>query len=146
MRGRRPSGPEYVEHLQGSTLAKERLKAVLETLAGTCRIQEACERLGVSEPRFHQLRERLLQAALNRMEPRQAGRPARQLSPAEEEAQVLKEQLAEMEVELRAAGAREEIALTLPNVAHPPEAAEKKTRRRPRKFHRPQSPGKRKNT
>jgi hypothetical protein len=80
------------------------------------------------------------------MEPRQAGRPARQLSPAEEEAQVLKEQLAEMEVELRAAGAREEIALALPNVAHPPEAAEKKTRRRPRKFHRPQSPGKRKNT
>jgi hypothetical protein len=46
MRGHRPAGPEYVEHLAGSGQARERLKVVLETLAGTCRVQEASRRLG----------------------------------------------------------------------------------------------------
>jgi hypothetical protein len=146
MRGRRPSGPEYVDHLHGSELAKERVRTVLETLAGTCRIQEACERLGVSEPRFAQLRERILQAALERMEPRQAGRPPRRLSPAEEEVRALKEQLAEQDVQLLAAGVRAELTLALPNAVQPPPESEKKTRGRPRKFSRYRPPGSRKNT
>jgi transposase len=141
-----------VDHLSGSSLAKERLKVVLETLAGTCRIGEACERLRISEPRFYQLRDRMLKAGLERMEPRQAGRPARQLSPAEEEVQALKEQLADLEVELRAAQARAEIALALPNVVQmpeDPEASQKKTRRRPTKLvpnRPPRPPGKKKST
>src|SRR5262249_6175364 len=45
MRGRFPAGPSYVDKLEGSAAAKERLKVVLETLAGQCRVQEACARL-----------------------------------------------------------------------------------------------------
>ena len=41
MRGRNPSGPEYVDQPEGSERAKERLKAVLETLAGSCRVRDA---------------------------------------------------------------------------------------------------------
>jgi hypothetical protein len=140
MRGRLPSGPEYVDLLAGSDQAKERLKTVLETLAGTCRVQEACQRLKISEPRFHQLRQQVLEAGLAEIEPRAKGRPAKKLSPAEEEIARLREQLAAKEVELRAAQVREEIALVLPRVAQDDVAAanvdstapEKKTRRRPR--------------
>jgi hypothetical protein len=132
MRGRRPSGPEYVERLDGSATAKERLQVVLETLAGRCRVQQACARLGISEPRFHQLRTQVLEAALERLEPRPAGRPAQTPTPAEQEVQALHAALAERDVEVRAAQVRTEIALVLPQVVATPQAAEKKTRRRPR--------------
>src|SRR5262245_61457766 len=126
MRGRRPAGPHCVDRLQGSPLAKERLQVVLETLAGTCRVQEACRRLRVSEPRFQQLRSQVLEAALARLEPRPAGRPASCPSPTPEQVERLQEQVADLEVELRAAQARAEIALTLPQVVQEPAAPEKK--------------------
>ena len=139
MRGRRPAGPEYVEHLAGSELAKERLKVVLETLAGKCRVQEACRRLGISEPRFHQLRQQMLAAALERLEPQPAGRKPAPRAPEQERLAALADELAAKDVELRAAQARAEIALTLPRVAEEPATPEKKTtqstigsRRRPR--------------
>jgi hypothetical protein len=141
MRGRRPQGVAGVDHLPGSSLAKERLKVVLENLAGSCRTQEACARLGVSEPRFQQLRQRMLLAALERLEPRAAGRPAVSPSPEAERIRVLEAQLAAKEVELRAALAREEIALLLPRVAHETLESEKKTRGRPKK-RRPPGPRK----
>ena len=64
MRGRIPAGPEAVEYLEGSDKAKERVRVILETMLGKCRVQEACERLGICEQRYRQLRETLLQAAL----------------------------------------------------------------------------------
>src|SRR5262249_10574299 len=139
MRGRRPSGPEYVDHLDGSETAKERLKVVLETLAGRCRVQEACARLGISEPPFHQLRTQILEAALNGLEPQTPGRKPQTLPPGEAEVRLLQEQLAEQDFELRAARAREEIALTLPRllqdpttgVANAAPADEKKTPKSP---------------
>jgi len=143
MRGRRPQGSAGVDHLPGSAQAKERLKVVLANLAGACRTQEACARLGVSEPRFQQLRWRVLQASLERLEPRAAGRPAATPSPEAERIRLLEELLAAKEVELRAALAREEIALTLPRVVHAATEPEKKTRGRPRQA-RP--PGPRKHT
>ncbi len=130
MRGRRPAGPEYVDHLPGSDLAKLRLRVVLETIAGTCRVQQACERLGICEQRFHQLREEAMTAALAGLEPGTPGRPARILAPAEQEVHALQEQLADKDLELRAAQARVEIALTVPRVLHQPVQAdepEKKT-------------------
>jgi hypothetical protein len=144
MRGRRPAGPAYVDQLEGSESAKERLKVVLETLAGTCRVQNACVRLGICEQRFHQLRQEALEAALAGLEPGKPGRKPQTPSAAEEHVRVLQEQLAAHEVELRAAQAREEIALALPRVVH--DDTEKKTRRRrgrPRLHH---PPGTRKNT
>jgi hypothetical protein len=116
MRGRRPVGPEYAEQLAGSETAKLRAKVILETIAGTCRLKEACERLGISEQRFHQLREEMMTAAVKALEPGHAGRPARTPTPAEEQVAALEKQLQDQEVELRAAKAREEIALIMPEV------------------------------
>jgi hypothetical protein len=159
MRGRRPSGPEYVNNLGGSEAAKERLKVILETLAGTCRVQEACVRLGISEPRFHQLRTQMLEAARAGLEPQTPGRKPQVLTPAEEQVRLLQEQVKQQDFELRLARAREEVALTLPRLV--PElddalasasTSEKKTpqgakRRRGRPPQNPGSPpGKRKST
>jgi hypothetical protein len=123
MRGRFPSGPEYVEHLQGSAQAKERLRVILETLMGKWRVAEACDRLGICEQRFQQLRAELLQAALERLELRPAGRPRRPAEP--EQTAALRQQLQEMQRELQVAQVREEVALALPR-------AQKKAPRKPR--------------
>ena len=130
MRGRRPQGPEYADKLEGSEVAKLRAKVILETLAGTLRVQEACERLGVSEQRFHQLREEMMAAAVKALEPGHAGRPAQTPTPAEAQVAVLEQKLADQEVELRAAKARAEIAVVMPQVKHEPsepQGPEKKT-------------------
>jgi hypothetical protein len=117
-----------VERLAGSPAAKERLRVVLETLAGGCRVGEACARLGISEPRFDQLRTQVLQAGLDRLEPRVVGRPPRPAGDAHVRA--LEARVAELEIELRAARVREEIALALPQVQVAPAAPEKKAPRR----------------
>jgi hypothetical protein len=130
MRGRKPAGPQYVDGLEGSARAKERLKVVLETLAGQCRVQEACRRLGVGEARFHELRQQALAAALAGLEPRPAGRPVTAApTPSATEVAALRAQVAELEVAVRAAQTREEIALVLPRAAEA-SGEEKKTRRR----------------
>jgi hypothetical protein len=123
MRGRLPSGPEYVEQLEGSALAKERVKVILETMAGTCRVQEACTRLGISEPRFEQLRLQILQAALERLEPRPLGRPARTQTPADERTLTLEAEITELKRQLQVAQTRIEIALALPNVVRRKDSA-----------------------
>jgi hypothetical protein len=120
MRGRRPVGPEYAEQLDGSETAKLRTKVILETIAGTCRVKEACQRLGVCEQRFHQLRQEMLMAAVQALEPGHAGRPAHTPTPAEEQVSALEQQLQDKQIELRAAKAREEIALIMPEVKHEP--------------------------
>lgn len=142
MRGRTPAGPEYVDRLSGSELAKERLKVVLETIAGNCRVSDACRRLNICEQRFHQLRQQVLEAALSELEPRTPGRRPQTLTPADEEIRRLREELAAKDSELRTARVREEIALILPHVGpaaaptlptpstsqpSPPDGVEKKT-------------------
>jgi len=137
MRGRYPSGPEFVDKLDGSFEAKERLKVLLETLIGTCRVQEACGRLHIKEARFDQVRIEVLQAALEAAERRPAGRPAQTPSAAEKENQQLRAQIAKLEAELQAALIRIELAVTLPHVGA---AAEKKTTTtRPRRGRPPKS-------
>jgi transposase len=139
MRGRTPWGPEYVNRLAGSDVAKERLKVVLETLAGTTRVREACERLGICEQRFHQLRQHVMEAGLAAMEPRSAGRPARAASPEDQRIRDLEEQLHDKDAELRAAKVREEVAVILPRAIHGTPAAsmleeelEQQKKKRPR--------------
>jgi hypothetical protein len=136
MRGRIPGGPECVEQLDGSDKAKERLRVVLETMMGKWRVGEACTHLGISEQRFRQLRQELLQAALASLEDRPAGRPRQPEEPADVTA--LRQQVAELQRELEVAQVREEIALALPQLsktmdppsASPAEAPKKKRRRR----------------
>jgi hypothetical protein len=129
MRGRYPSGPEFVDKLDGSAQAKGRLKALLETLAGSCRVGQACDRLGLSEPRFDQIRIAALQAALAALEPQPAGRRPRQALADADEVQGLRDRVAQLEGELQAALVRAEIAVALPRVHAG--AGKKRTRRPP---------------
>ena len=134
MRGRKPVGPEGVERLQGSAQAKERLRVVLETLAGNLRVQQACTQLGIGEVRFHQLRQEVLQGALAALEPRPGGRPPKTATPVPaEQVTALEQRLEQLEQAQRTAQVREEIALArlIPTQTPPP--AEKKTTRRRRK-------------
>jgi hypothetical protein len=117
MRGRLPAGPEYVDKLDGSAASKERLRVILETLAGRMRVQEACRRLGIGEGRFHQLREEALQGALATIEPRPPGRPSARATPEPRRIDDLEWALEERERELLRAQVREEVALILPCVA-----------------------------
>jgi transposase-like protein len=114
MRGRYPAGPESVEQLQGSDKAKERVRVILETIQGSLRVQEACDRLGISEQRHRQLRAQMLQAAVARVEDQPSGRPAR--APESAEVVALRQQVAQLQRELQAARVYEEIALALPQV------------------------------
>jgi len=140
MAGRHPAGPEYVDQLEGSEPAKRRLRIVLETLAGKCGIGEAATLLGITEQRVHQLREEALQAALAELEPKPAGRPRHGV--ASEDPTVLREQILELEKELRAAKVRESIALVFPELVVKPDdqteaEPEKKTTARPKRRARP---------
>jgi hypothetical protein len=137
MRGRKPVGPSAAAQVPGSAQARERAEVILQTLAGTCRMEEACRRLGVGKTRFHQLRQELLQAAVASQEPRPIGRPPRpEASASAEEVATLERRVVDLEVAARTAQIQEEIALILPRVGRaepePAAAAEKKTRRRPR--------------
>lgn len=130
MRGRRPAGPAYVEQLQGSPPTKQRLKVILQTLRGDLSLGDACAALAISPQRFHQLRQEASQGALAALEPRPPGRPVQERGSAEARVGELEAQLADLGVQLRAAEAREEIALVLPRAARPAAVPEKKTRRR----------------
>jgi hypothetical protein len=128
MRGRKPSGPAVVDRLPGSAVARQRLQVVLETLAGSCRVQQACARLHLSEQRFDQLRTQALQAGLASLEPQPAGRRPQPVPTADVAA--LQARVAALEIELQATRVREEIALALPAVAVTAAPAPKKARRR----------------
>jgi len=148
MRGRRPAGLDYVDKVGGSALAKDRAKEVLDTMLGEGRVQEVCQRLGICEQRFHQLRHTAVGGFVAALEPGVPGRPAQTLSPEQERIRALEEEVAALKVELQAAKVREEIALALPRVVKAPDEAEseKKTRGRPRKKPPRRPPGMRRNT
>ena len=116
MRGRKPSGPEYVERLEGSAKAKERAQVVLETFAGRLSVQEACSRLGVGEALFNRLRKRFLRGGVPALEDRPAGRRQKMISAEAEQIRSLEEELHQTRLELQAAQLREEIALTMPHM------------------------------
>jgi hypothetical protein len=115
-RGRRSDLGELVNRLTGSLRAKARLTLILEALSGRRTVAVASAALGLAERRFHTLRALALQAALESLEPRPAGR--RSLPAPEKTAQVmaLESTIRELRIELHAAQVREEIALTMPHL------------------------------
>jgi hypothetical protein len=133
MRGRRPAGPDYVDHLPDcDDETKRRLKVIMQTLCGDLRVNEACAILGISPQRFHQMREEAMLGAAAVLKPRPKGRPPRPPSPQQQQLEQLQQELGDAQIELRAAQARAEIATLLPRVlqAPPRSSAQKKTRRR----------------
>jgi hypothetical protein len=117
MRGRHAAGPEYAERLSGSDLACHRMRVVLETIAGTKRVTEACAELGICQQRFEAIRQEAIQAGVAALERRPAGRP-RKGDPADtDETARLRDRVADLEAQLRAAEVRAELAATLPRLA-----------------------------
>jgi hypothetical protein len=102
--GRPPKGPDLVDRLDGSDEAKHRLKIVLETIQGKRSVREAIEILGISETRFHAIREKALAGAVASLEPGVRGRPpsggdlspkqAAEMEAMRQENEALKEALA----------------------------------------------------
>ena len=126
--GRKPQGAELVAPLTGSKHAKRRLRMFLETLAGRCRVEDACAELGIGSSRFFAQRAEWLQEALALLEPRAAGRPPKPqppISPVEVEG--LRRRVRELEGQGAALEVQAELAQTLPHVLHRPRP-EKKTR------------------
>ena len=126
-RGRKPTGVNLVEGLEGSERAKTRLKAILETLSGQRSIPDACEELGIQETMFHRVRSEVLQTALDRLEPRPLGRPPRQPSSQDGRISELEEESLQLQVELKAAEIRRDLAENLPRLAKPATGPGKKT-------------------
>jgi len=115
-RGRRPTGTNLVEHLDGSERAKIRLKAILETLSGERSIPDVCEELGIQESMFHRVRSEVLQTALDRLEPRPLGRRPLENPPQDARVMELEEENLRLQMELKAAEVRRELAEKLPRL------------------------------
>jgi hypothetical protein len=132
-RGRRPEGASRAERLEGSTVAKSRLQMILETLAGKRTVAQACLVLGIGDRRFHNLARLFLQAGLNSLEPRPAGRPSNQSKEVDRRIVALEKLNRDLRIELRAAQIREEIALTMPRLLKRPEKASGARKQRDRR-------------
>ena len=116
---RPPEGPKLVDRLEGADESKKRLRAILETIAGQRSVDEACSALGISPARFHELRNKILQAALVALEPQPAGRPRAPSDEQDPRIAELEAELKDLKIEVAAAKVREEIALTMPHVLEP---------------------------
>lgn len=131
---RPPKGPAAAQDLSGSSEAKRKLEVILETIAGKKEVNEACLELGISEAAFHEMRAKVLQSAVERLEPRPAGRPRKEPTAEERRIAELEAELKEARLRLEAANIREELRLIMPHVLKPRESTlEKKRRRRQEK-------------
>ena len=117
MRGRKPVGPELTRKLAGSELARQRMGVILETLGGTCRVQEACEQLGICQQRFDRLRVKAIEAGIAALELKPAGRPAKLITPEQAEIARLRERIVELESAVSVATIRAELLAALPRLA-----------------------------
>ena len=131
--GRKPAGPQIVERLEGSPVAKQRLEVILKTIAGRVTVPEACRQLGIGASRFHELRNQTLQATLESLEPRPLGRPAKPTSPEQVEFEALKAELRRLHAELNAAQVQIRLARIHPGLLElqpvPDDLASKKNSR-----------------
>jgi hypothetical protein len=113
--GRPPLGSRIVDSLEGSEHAKERLRAILETVEGR-QIAELCERLGVERAYFNRLRTSTLQTALESLEPKTPGPKPKSTDPRDARIAALEDELRGVRLELDALRVRAALGITLPGV------------------------------
>ena len=99
-----------VDSVPASPAARERTKAIFETLAQTCSVQAGCTWLGVARTRFQDLRRRLIEAAVDSVEERAVGRPRRKTKRISRELRTLQERIVTLEHELACNRAELDIA------------------------------------
>lgn len=129
--GRPPGGTHHVMPLDGGVEEKHRLRVILDVMGGVMSVKQACEVLGISESRFHQLRHQVLQGALDSLAPRASGRPRLMEPEDSRRVEQLKRQVSELEMDLQAALVRTELALAMPQVLM--ERGAKRGKKNPRK-------------
>jgi hypothetical protein len=115
--GRKPQGMGLVAPLLGSEHAKQRMMWFWQTLAGECRVVEACAALGICESRFYDQRSEWMQESLALLEPRSPGRPPKPeetVLPAE--VRTMRQRLQELEARAAAVEVQAELARTLPHL------------------------------
>jgi hypothetical protein len=125
-RGRPPKGVHHVDSTAASEQAKQRLKLLLQTLSGELSVEQACAQLQIGTARFHELRDAWLQAAVTALEPKPKGRPPAPPPQEPDEFEQLRARNKRLELELRAAQIREQIAALMPHLLHPPRDQDKK--------------------
>jgi transposase len=126
-RGRPTQGPALADKVEGSDQAKVRLKVILQTIAGNLSVADACKQLGLSEARFHELRQQWLQASCAALEPKPLGRPKETTIEEEVELLRLHRENQDLKKHLQAAQIREEIGVAMPHMLKPKEDSEKKS-------------------
>jgi hypothetical protein len=124
--GRKPFRLKHLKKLAVSPSARRRLEWLLKSLGGECTVPEACAALGINESRFHKLRSNWLQASAASLEPARPGRRAKVESPEAGQIAALEDKIRELEVQLRAAEVRAELAQALPHVVRAAGGAGKK--------------------
>jgi transposase-like protein len=104
-------GLRHVDALTGDPETKWRLQLILATLSGEMFVEEACEELEIGPTQFATLRRRVLQGALDALEPRPIGRPSKEVTVSVVEVAALRERNAELEQQLTEMRARVELAI-----------------------------------
>ena len=125
-KGRPSLGPSLADKVEGSDQAKARLKLILQTIAGEISVADARKQLGLSEARFHELRQQWMQDACAALEPKPAGRPKETTIEEEVELLRLHRENKNLTLQLRAAQIREQIGVAMPHLLKPRPDSEKK--------------------
>jgi transposase-like protein len=127
--GRKPKGPALVDGIDGPAEAKQKLKVILETIAGTKPIAEASGELGIAEAMFHKLRTEWLEGSVKLLEPKPLGRPPKEKAAEADEVERLKEENARLTRDLMASQLKADIALTMPHLLRRSQETGEKKRR-----------------
>lgn len=99
MAGRSDLGA-LIDKLPASAAARERTEMIFSTLGRQRSVDEACVCLGIGRTRFQDLRRRMLQAGVEALEERAAGRPRIPRDPDDAGKRALRRRVAELEGEL----------------------------------------------
>ncbi|MFM2328884.1 MAG: hypothetical protein RLZZ494_987 [Pseudomonadota bacterium] len=113
---RPPTGPNLINRLNGSAGAKHRALVILETIAGTCSVEEGALALNCNTAYLHRLRDQLLDGMIAAAEPRTPGRKPAPPPTRDEQAAVLavaQRRATDAEVALELERCRVELALVL---------------------------------
>lgn len=130
-RGRPPKKSALVDAIAGPDETRERLRVILATVSGELTIPQACEKLKIGETRFYDLRAQALEAAFKGILPGVPGRPSKEETPEQQKLREMQEKLDTMELELKTAKIKAELAQGLAAQAGQAEPVQKK-RRHPR--------------
>ena len=129
--GRPPEGSALVDRLEAPDEEKRRAREILAVLSRERTVEEACRELGIGRARYYQLLGQFLGRGTAGRAPRPPGRPpAAPPTPEAVRIRELEARAAELEIALRAAEVREELALVFPWYRRRQLGGEKKRRGR----------------